>query len=170
MARAAIPNWVIPTLDVDPSMCGMARNCIPQPGTTNKLDAISDRLMYRLQYRNFGGYETLVSNHTVDVDGTDHAGIHWFELRKDALGMDWALHQEGIYAPDSRHRWMGSLALDHVGDLALGYSLSSSTSTHRCATPVAWPAIRWAVCRKARIRSSKAAARRPLPTAGEITA
>ncbi len=64
------PNWVIPTQDVDPSMCGMARNCIPQPGTTNRLDAISDRLMYRLQYRNFGGYETLVSNHTVDVDGS----------------------------------------------------------------------------------------------------
>ena len=121
------PNWVIPTLDVDPSMCSMSRNCIPQPGTTNKLDAISDRLMHRLQYRNFGGYETLVSNHTVDVDGTDHAGIHWFELRKETLGADWGLYQQGVYAPDSSQRWMGSLALDHVGDLALGYSVSSLT-------------------------------------------
>ena len=121
------PNWVIPTQNVDPSMCGMARNCIPQPGTTNRLDAISDRLMHRLQYRNFGGYETLVSNHTVDVDGSDHAGIHWFELRKESFGADWALYQEGVYAPDSHQRWMGSLAMDHVGDIALGYSLSSST-------------------------------------------
>ena len=121
------PNWVIPTLDVDPYMCGLARNCIPQPGTSNRLDAISDRLMHRLQYRNFGGYETLVSNHTVDENGLDHAGIHWFELRKEVLGADWTLHQQGLYAPDSHHRWMGSLALDHVGNLALGYSLSSST-------------------------------------------
>jgi len=121
------PNWVIPTQNVDPSMCGMARNCIPQPGTTNRLDAISDRLMHRLQYRNFGGYETLVSNHTVDVDGSDHAGIHWFELRKESFGADWSLYQEGVYAPDSHQRWMGSLAMDHVGDIALGYSLSSST-------------------------------------------
>lgn len=121
------PNWVIPTQDVDPNMCDMARNCIPQPGTTNKVDAISDRLMHRLQYRNFGSYETLVSNHTVDVDGTDHAGIHWFELRKDTLGLDWSMYQQGIYAPDSNQRWMGSLALDHTGDLALGYSVSSST-------------------------------------------
>jgi uncharacterized repeat protein (TIGR01451 family) len=121
------PNRVIPTQYVDPNMCSMSRNCIPQPGTTNKVDAISDRLMHRLQYRNFGGYETLVSNHTVDVDGTDHAGIHWFELRKEALGPDWALYQQGVYAPDSNNRWMGSMAMDHVGDIALGYSVSSST-------------------------------------------
>lgn len=121
------PNWVIPTTDVDPTMCNMQRNCIPQPGTTTGLDAISDRLMYRLQYRNFGGYASLVSNHTVDVGSVDHAGIHWFELRKNSLGVDWYLEQEGIYAPDSHHRWMGSAALDHVGNLALGYSVSSAT-------------------------------------------
>ncbi len=121
------PDWVIPTQDVDPNMCAMARNCIPQPGTSNRLDAISDRLMHRLQYRNYGNYETLVSNHTVDVDSTDRAGIHWFELRKDALGTDWTMYQQGVFSPDSSQRWMGSLALDHAGDLALGYSVSSSS-------------------------------------------
>ena len=89
------------------------------------LDAIADRLMYRLQYRNFGGYQTLVSNHTVDV-GSDHAGIHWFELRKTGAGA-WSMHQQGVYAPDEHHRWMGSLAMDHNGDIALGYSVSSSS-------------------------------------------
>ncbi|MCX7681803.1 MAG: carboxypeptidase-like regulatory domain-containing protein, partial [Anaerolineae bacterium] len=119
------PNYQIPTLDVDPDMCGYNRNCIPQRGTTRRLDAISDRLMYRLQYRNFGSYQTLASNHTVDVDGSDHAGIHWFILRNDGSG--WVMDQEGVYAPDSHHRWMGSFALDHVGNAALGYSISSST-------------------------------------------
>ncbi len=118
------PNYVIQTEDVDPDMCGGSRNCIPQPGGT-PLDAITDRLMYRLQYRNFGDYQTLVSNHTVDVDGNDHAGIHWFELRN--AGSGWAMYQEGVFAPDANHRWMGSVAVDHVGNMALGYSVSSSS-------------------------------------------
>jgi uncharacterized repeat protein (TIGR01451 family) len=121
------PNLIIPTMNVDPSMCGMLRNCIPQPGTATRVDAISDRLMYRLQYRNFGGYATLVSNHTIDVDGNDRAGIHWFELRKDVLGSSWSLYQEGVFSPDGHQRWMGSLAMDHVGNMALGYSVSSAT-------------------------------------------
>lgn len=121
------PNWIIPTRDVDPNMCNQSRDCIPQPGTTRKVDAIADRLMYRLQYRNFGGYATLISNHTVDYNSTDRAGIHWFELRKGALESDWSLFQDGVFSPDATHRWMGSLAMDHVGNIALGYSVSSST-------------------------------------------
>ena len=120
------PNYVLPTTNVDPAMCGMLRNCIPQPGTSMRLDAISDRLMYRLQYRNFGSYATLVTNHTVDVNGSDHAGVHWFEMRRLNSGGAWMLHQDGIYAPDSDHRWMGSAALDYMGNMALGYSLASS--------------------------------------------
>ena len=65
----------LPVAAFDSNMCGYARSCIPQSGTTRKLDAISDRLMYRLQYRNFGGYETFVTNHTVDVNNTDQAGV-----------------------------------------------------------------------------------------------
>lgn len=126
------PNYTIPTTDVDPDMCGFARNCIPQPGGF-ALDAISDRLMYRLQYRNFGSYQTLVTNHTVDADGSDHAGIHWFELRDTGSG--WSLYQEGVYAPDDDHRWMGSVALDQRGNLALGFSVSSSST---------YPSIRYA--------------------------
>jgi hypothetical protein len=117
------PSASVPTEDVDPNLCGFSFNCIPQPITSQKVDAIPGWLMHRLQYRNFGGYETLVSNHTVDVNGADHAGIHWFELRRQQE--TWALHQEGIYAPDTEHRWMGSIAIDHVGNLALGYSVSS---------------------------------------------
>lgn len=119
------PNQVIPTLDVDPNLCNYNRACIPQPGTPMKVDAISDRLMYRLQYRNFGSHETLVTNHTVDFDGTDRAGIHWLVLQKGA-GI-WAMQDEGVFSPDSNHRWMGSAALDHMGNLALGYSVASNS-------------------------------------------
>ena len=122
---AGQPNYIIPTADVDPDMCGFARNCIPQPGGS-ALDAIADRLMYRLQYRNFGDHQTLVGNRTVDADGTDHAGVYWFELRD--IGTGWDMYQEGVYAPDSDNRWMGSIAMDQSGNIALGYSVSSSST------------------------------------------
>jgi uncharacterized repeat protein (TIGR01451 family) len=119
------PNLMISTLDVDPDLCGFGL-CIPQPGTPQRLDPISDRLMFRLQYRDFGSYQVMLSNHTVDADGADRAGIHWFELRDSGSG--WEMNQENVFAPaGTLHRWMGSVAMDGAGDIALGYSASSGT-------------------------------------------
>lgn len=112
--------FAMPVAPFDSNMCEGSRNCIPQPGTTAKLDALSDRLMYRLQYRNFGTHESLVVNHTVDVDGTDHAGIRWYEVR-DPGGTP-VVHQQGTFAPDGLHRWMASAAMDAAGNLALAYN------------------------------------------------
>lgn len=102
--------------------------CIPQPGTTIKLESLSDRLMFRLQYRNFGGYRAMVTNHTVDVDNTGHAGIRWYELRNTGAG--WNIYQQGSWAPDASHRWVGSIAMNSVGDIALGYSVSNGTALY----------------------------------------
>jgi hypothetical protein len=82
--------------------------------------------MWRVQYRNFGTRETLVVNHTVDANGADRAGIRWYELRRPPAGA-WTIAQQGTYAPDTVHRWMGSIAMDQEGNIALGYSVSSST-------------------------------------------
>jgi hypothetical protein len=121
-----LPNLMIPTANVNPDMCEGVRDCIPQPGTGQKLDAISDRLMYRLQYRNFGTHQTLVGNRTVDADGADRAGVYWFELRNTGAGF--AMYQQGVYAPaDGQNRWMGSAAMDASGNIALGYSVSSTS-------------------------------------------
>lgn len=124
------PDFVLPTAPFDPNLCGYSRNCIPQPSGPG-LDAISDRLMYRLQYRNFASHETLVTNHSVDVGG-DHAGVRWYEIRDP--GGSPSIYQQGTYAPDAAHRWMGSAAMDTSGNIAVGYSASSS-SVH--------PAIRY---------------------------
>ncbi len=119
------PNYTVATANVDPDMCGGNRNCIPQPSGT-ALDAISDRLMNRLAFRVWDdGSFSMVSNHTVDTNGNDHAGIHWFELNWD--GSTWSMAQEGVYAPDDNHRWMGSIAMDASHDMALGYSISSDS-------------------------------------------
>ena len=98
---------------------------VTQPGTTQTLDNLSDRLMYRLQYRNFGTYQAMVTNHSVNA-GSSRAGVRWYEIRK--TGTTWALYQQGTYAPaDGNHRWMGSVAMNSVGDIALGYSVSGSS-------------------------------------------
>jgi hypothetical protein len=98
--------------------------CVPQPGGA-ALDSVGDRLMFPLTYRNLGGQESLVVNHTVDAGGGVMAP-RWYELRVSGGGL--VLHQSGTYAPaDGLHRWMGSAAMDSDGNLALGYSASDST-------------------------------------------
>jgi hypothetical protein len=98
---------------------------IPQPGTTRKVDPLNDRLMYRLQYRKFSDHTALVINHTVDISATV-AGIRWYELRKTTGA--WSIYQQSTYSiSDNNSRWMGSIAMDTSGNIALGYSISSST-------------------------------------------
>jgi hypothetical protein len=101
--------------------------CIPQPGTTRQLDSLGDRLMYRLAYRHFSDHESMVVNHSV-ASGSS-VGVRWYELRETPPSTSGAfsLYQQGTFAPDSTYRWMGSAAMDQVGDIALGYSASSST-------------------------------------------
>ena len=100
--------------------------CIPQGGTSQRVDAVSEWPMQRFVYRDFGSHKALAGTFTVGATGAGLAGLRWFELREAAGG--WALHQEGTYAPnDGLHRWMGSLAFDDAGTLASGYSASSPT-------------------------------------------
>ncbi len=115
-------------LSFDSDLCGYARDCIPQPGT-QRLDALSDRFMFPANYRNLTdtlGYEVMVVTHSVDVDGSDHAGVRWYELRNEGSG--WYIYDGGTFAPDSDNRWMGSAAVDQNGNIGLIYSISSSTT------------------------------------------
>jgi hypothetical protein len=104
-----------------------SRNCIPQPGTTQQLDILSyrQRPTWRLAYRNFGTYESLVTSQSVEAR-PGIAGMRWYELRRP--GDHPFVHQQGTYAPDDGvHRWMGSIAQDKRGNMALGYSVSNAT-------------------------------------------
>ncbi len=100
--------------------------CIPQASTSQMLDSMADRVMYRLAYRNFPDHQSLLVNHTVSIGtSTTQTGVRWYELQ-NTQGT-FGLYQQGTYAPDSNYRWMGSIAMDQSGDIALGYSISSST-------------------------------------------
>jgi len=97
---------------------------VPQPGTSISLDSLSWRLMYPLFYRKINGEASLWALHTVNNHGV--ATLRWYEV--DVSGATPALAQHGTYDPQDRvNRWMGSLAVDRDGNMAVGYSASSSS-------------------------------------------
>jgi len=105
-------------------LCPGTRNCVPQLGTPQTLDALADRLMFRNAYRNING-GTLVNNYTVGAN--EVAGIRWFELRNVNAGPVVAPFQESTYqSRDGIWRWMGSVAMDNQGNMALGFSASAA--------------------------------------------
>ena len=106
--------------------CGDGGQCVPQEGTTQTLDTLGDRMMYRFAIRHFSDHDRAVVNHAVGVNssGTPVA-VRWYELYDPAGSV--TLNQQGTYAPDSTYRWMASLAEDKAGDIGMGYSASSSS-------------------------------------------
>ena len=115
--------------------CGSGGTCIPQKGTTNQLDSLGDGLMYPLEYRNFGNYDSLVVSQSVNTGlAAGNVGIRWYEIHNvDDSTSAPSVYQQSTYTGndiqmgDYFYRWMGSIAEDQVGDLALGYSKSSSS-------------------------------------------
>jgi hypothetical protein len=103
-------------------VCG-GGTCIPQPGTTQTVDSLADRLMHRLAYRNFGTHESLVVSHSV-VAGSS-GGVRWYEIQ-NPNGTP-VVAQQSTFAPDATYRWMPSVAMDQAGNLAVGYSKSSTS-------------------------------------------
>ena len=122
-------------------LCAGGRNCIPQPGTAIKIDHLGyrQRPLFRLAYRNFGDHEALVTNQSVSAGNGPNgevSGIRWWEIR-DPNGTP-TIFQEGTYAPgltDGIHRWMGSIAMDSQGNIAMGYSASNGSN------PAVFPSV-----------------------------
>ena len=78
--------------------------------------------MHRAVYRNLGDHESLLLSHIVDVGGLQ-VGVRWYEIRNPSSAP--SLYKQGTYVPDANYRWISSIAMDRVGDIALGYSVSS---------------------------------------------
>jgi hypothetical protein len=97
--------------------------CVPEPPPGEKVDGLSDRVMFRLAYRNFGDHESLVVNHT--VKGGPLAAVRWYELRSP--GSNPFVYQQGTLFDSQIDFWLGSIAMDHAGNIALGFSASSTS-------------------------------------------
>jgi hypothetical protein len=109
-----------------------SRDCLPQPGIVNPaqfLDILSyrQRPTWRLAWRGFKDYDSMVTNQSVEA-APGIAGARWYEIRRSEAGT-YTVHQQGTYAPaDGVHRWMGSIAQDKNGAMALGYSVVNGTT------------------------------------------
>jgi hypothetical protein len=134
-------STLIPTQSLVPqpfnsNACEDGFFCIKQPRVnqvTQRIDSLSyGYMMQRLTYRNFGPRQSLLFNHTVAADGDpsqNHAGIRWYELRMTTRGRTrspWEIYQQGTYAPDADDRWLGSMAMDRMGNIALGFNVSGT--------------------------------------------
>ncbi|MBK5286500.1 MAG: hypothetical protein JJE25_13965, partial [Bacteroidia bacterium] len=104
-------------------------NDCPQPGTTQKLDGIGGVCMYRAQWKSWNGYNSIVLNWAVKISTTQRS-IKWCELRQNQSTGVWSMYQEGIYAPDTDTRWMGSMAMDNNGSIGICYIKSNATSVY----------------------------------------
>jgi hypothetical protein len=103
-------------------------DCIDQPGTSQRITALDQIIMYRAPYRNFGDYESVVFNHISDITTNQGAGgtagVRWYELRKYP-GQDWAIQQQGTFAPSQDSRFMAMLSQDGNRNIGVGYSIAS---------------------------------------------
>jgi hypothetical protein len=111
-----------------PEICigGYGVGCVPQPGTSQQLDGLGNRLMYRQAYRNYGSYEASVIVHSVQGSGSESA-VRWYMMHRTP-SRGWYFYQAASFDPDTDNwRWMGSAAEDKVEDVALGFSLSSQS-------------------------------------------
>jgi len=100
------------------------------PSSGNTLDSIGDRMMMQNQYSNIGGTESLWVNHTVRTSASGPDGIQWAQIDVTGGTVATTPAQQQIYGnlgSDGLGRWMGSLAVDHLGDVALGYSTSKAS-------------------------------------------
>ncbi len=111
----------------------------PEPGG-GQLRTLADRLMYRLAYRVLpsatvgrtirdpGSMSSWVVSHAVGNSG--HLGIRWYEFRAPLGGTDPAVYQQGTYSPDATWRFMSSIAMDKVGNIAMSYTVTDGNSVY----------------------------------------
>ena len=151
--------------------CG-GGTCIAQPNG-QKLDSLGDRLMYRLAYRVFSGtggafdHASMVVNHSVLAGSS--VGVRWYELRQTSPGGPLSVFQQGTFAPDSNYRWMGSAAMDGAGNIAIGYSKSSSSVYPSIAITSRTPAMPFGTMSTETILQAGVGAQTTYPRWGDYT-
>ncbi len=120
-------DQTIATIPFDAASFNPNWNDIPQPGTSQKIDAIAGVLNYRAQYRRWNGYNTVTICHAVKISASQ-TGIRWYELRQDQNTNVWSIYQQSTLAPDALNRWMGSIGMDDNGNIGMAYCTSGSTA------------------------------------------
>jgi hypothetical protein len=102
--------------------------CVPQPSPgSDMLDTLGDRLMYRLARSvDSSGTQHFLVTHS--VNNTTAVAARWYEFTAPSGSTSLSRAQSGDTPDDGEYRWMGSIARDKNGDIALGYSRSSAAA------------------------------------------
>ncbi len=105
-----------------------------QPGNGRRIsiDALQATIMNQAQFRKFATHNSAVFNFVVDADASsgELAAVRWYEFRQSGDNQPWSLYQEGTYtAPDGRHAWNASMAMDAQGNIGMGYTSMSGSNT-----------------------------------------
>jgi Divergent InlB B-repeat domain len=110
-------------------------NIVSQPSVTRKLDSLADELMQRVVYRKLGSAESLWVVHTTCGAGTANCPAatptspQWAQIDVSGGTINTTPVQQQIYTVgDGLHRWMGSIAVDAQGNMAIGYDTSGTTA------------------------------------------
>ena len=127
-----------------------SRDCLPQPGITNPaqyLDILSyrQRPTWRLAYRNFGTYESLVTNQSVEAP----PGSGRRALVRDPARPNGSRTRSTSRAPTPRTTacTAGWAASPRTRRATWRWATASSTATTSSRHPLhraGWPATRWA--------------------------
>ncbi|MCP4148467.1 MAG: hypothetical protein GY757_12040 [bacterium] len=116
-------SWTGPT-KLSSAAFSVTGTGVPQQGSSVSVDSLAGRLMYTAMYRKYATYQSVFLSHVVDV--SSRRAMRWYEVRISSGGTP-SIYQQSSYAPDTNHRWMGSIAADKNGSVALAYSKSSSS-------------------------------------------
>lgn len=104
---------------------GQLTYCVPQPGSTLRLDSQGDKIMARVVYRKIGDRETVVAAHSIDT-AAGGGGVRWYEFGVNRKTRSVSLRQQGTYTPEGFYRWLPSPAMDRFGNIGIGYSFGGS--------------------------------------------
>ncbi len=141
------PNFTTPASSTFTGPTNVSQTSYTVAGATvtspaNNLDSLREQLMMQAQYRRLGALngalqcvtpctESIWVNHTVRTGASPApAGIQWAQINVTGGTIVSPPVQQQIYGnlgADGVHRWMGSLAVDSQGNMALGYSASRDT-------------------------------------------
>jgi|GEM_PF-1017134 len=137
----ATPNFGASTLTIGPLIpltvnAWTVSGAIPQQ-TGSNLGSLSPTLMFKINYRNNSGTESIVVSQTIGGATPPAVGqVRWYELRR--VAGNWTVFQQGnVTGTDGNSRWMPAISMDGCGNIALMYSVAGT------GTPAAHPSIRY---------------------------
>jgi hypothetical protein len=124
------PNATITVNNFVDAFTSAGTAIVPQTGTTALLDTLGDKLMYPLVYQNLGGVESIYASHTINNNqgGTGPTAIRWYQFNVTGSTIPATPTQQQTFnnGADGLWRFMPSINVDGQGNMAIGYSVSSS--------------------------------------------